>query len=206
MGKKIDQGVEKLFGSKTRVKLLSLFLTNPKKSFYVREVTRLVDEQINSVRRELANLHNLGVLKSDTYDNKLFYTANKRYVHYKALQSVFTASTNSGVPAKIEADSSKWELAIKPVEELVDLLAVAENLSSSPDAIDMLIVGQDLDGRLVKWAKSVEKKHGQPLNYTVMSPEEFYYRFSARDQFLRGALHSDMQIVIDVKKVLKNEG
>ena len=48
--------IDSLFGSKTRVKLLHLFLNNPGKAFYVREITRLVDEQINSVRRELANI------------------------------------------------------------------------------------------------------------------------------------------------------
>ncbi|MCL2869522.1 transcriptional regulator [Candidatus Saccharibacteria bacterium] len=204
MGKKVDQGVEKLFGSKTRVKLLSLFLTNAKKSFYVREVTRLVDEQINSVRRELANLHNLGVLKSDTYDNKLFYAINKRYPHYDALKSIFTANTDSGVPAKVEGDS-KWELAIKPVEELMDVLLVADHMADSNNVVDMLIVGRDLDGRLSRWAKSVEKKHEQPLSYTVLSPEEFYYRFSVKDQFVRDILNSGMQVVVDEKNILKGD-
>jgi hypothetical protein len=44
--------IEQLFGSKTRVKLLKLFFSNPNRSFYVREITRTIDEQINSVRRE----------------------------------------------------------------------------------------------------------------------------------------------------------
>ena len=48
--------MEQLFGSKTRVKLLQLFFRNPNRAFYVREITRKIDEQINSVRRELANL------------------------------------------------------------------------------------------------------------------------------------------------------
>ena len=46
--------IDQLFGSKTRVKLLELFYSNPNRSFYVREITRKIDEQINSVRRELA--------------------------------------------------------------------------------------------------------------------------------------------------------
>lgn len=57
-------GFEHLFGSKTRVKLLSLFYNNPERPFYVREITRKVNEQINSVRRELQNLLNIGIVKS----------------------------------------------------------------------------------------------------------------------------------------------
>jgi hypothetical protein len=36
--------LERLFGSRTRVKLLRLFLTNPGVEFFVREISRKVDE------------------------------------------------------------------------------------------------------------------------------------------------------------------
>ena len=56
--------IEQLFGSKTRVKLLYLFFGNPNRPFYVREITRKVDEQINSVRRELSNLLSIGIIST----------------------------------------------------------------------------------------------------------------------------------------------
>ena len=49
MSKENNTPVEKLFGSKTRTKLLGLFFENPDKSYYVREITRVIGEQINSV-------------------------------------------------------------------------------------------------------------------------------------------------------------
>ena len=61
---------EQLFGSKTRVKLLSLFYNNPERPFYVREITRKIDEQINSVRRELQNLLNIGIVRSVSQGNR----------------------------------------------------------------------------------------------------------------------------------------
>ena len=66
MSKETNTPTEKLFGSKTRAKLLRLFFENPEKSFYVREMTRVIDEQINSVRRELLNLESIGIIKNDT--------------------------------------------------------------------------------------------------------------------------------------------
>ena len=74
--------IDSLFGSRTRVKLLHLFLSNPNKSFYVREITRLIDEQINSVRRELANMLEVGIITSDSADNKLYYSVNQKYEHF----------------------------------------------------------------------------------------------------------------------------
>src|SRR3954447_6767343 len=81
--------VEQLFGSKTRVKLLQLFYSNPNRSFYVREITRKIDEQINSVRRELSNLLSIGIITSDNTNNKLYYEVNQKFEFYEPLQQIF---------------------------------------------------------------------------------------------------------------------
>src|SRR5690606_36057832 len=100
--------IDALFGSKTRVKLLHLFLSNPGKSFYVREITRLIDEQINSVRRELANMLEVGVITSDSADNKLYYQVNQRYEPYVALKDIFTGQTTEVLDAPKVAESKSW--------------------------------------------------------------------------------------------------
>src|SRR5882724_11494562 len=82
--------VEQLFGSKTRVKLLSLFFNNPGRPFYVREITRKIDEQINSVRRELANLLSVGLIGSEGSNNRLYYEVNPKYEYYEQLRGIFT--------------------------------------------------------------------------------------------------------------------
>ena len=85
--------VEQLFGSKTRVKLLQLFYSNPNRSFFVREITRKIDEQINSVRRELSNLLNIGIIVSENTDNKLYYEVNQKYEFYEPLRAIFGGGT-----------------------------------------------------------------------------------------------------------------
>lgn len=56
--------LSKLFGSKSRTKILEKFVIenvsgNSKAGFFIRELCRDLDEQINSVRRELMNLEEL---------------------------------------------------------------------------------------------------------------------------------------------------
>src|SRR5476651_2114657 len=85
--------IEQLFGSKTRVKLLHLFYTNPNRSFYVREITRKVDEQINSVRRELANLLSIGIITSEANNNRLYYEVNQDYDLYPPMATIFGGGT-----------------------------------------------------------------------------------------------------------------
>src|SRR5258708_14637903 len=81
--------IEQLFGSKTRVKLLQLFYSNPNRSYSGREITRKSDEQINSVRRELSNLLSIGIITSDNTNNKLYYEVNQKFKYYKPLQEIF---------------------------------------------------------------------------------------------------------------------
>src|ERR1700756_2393078 len=95
--------VEQLFGSKTRVKLLQLFYSNPNRSFYVREITRKIDEQINSVRRELSNLLSIGIITSDNTNNKLYYEVNQKFEYFEPLQQIF----GNGVKAKTDSEDAE---------------------------------------------------------------------------------------------------
>ena len=62
--------LQKLFTSRTRVKLLTLFMMNPGREMYVREIARSTEENINAIRRELANLEEMGLLKSKRRKSK----------------------------------------------------------------------------------------------------------------------------------------
>src|SRR5437588_11935214 len=96
--------IDQLIGSKTRVKLLQLFFSNPNRAFYVREITRKIDEQINSVRRELANLLSIGIINSDANNNRLYYEVNQTYEQYPALAMMF-----GGAKAPVMAKKAKPE-------------------------------------------------------------------------------------------------
>src|SRR3982750_1856688 len=103
--------IEQLFGSKTRVKLLQLFYSNPNRSFYVREITRKIDEQINSVRRELSNLLNIGIITSDNTNNKLYYEVNQKFEYFEQMQIMFGGGKKRTTKAKAATDTSPAEPA-----------------------------------------------------------------------------------------------
>ena len=79
--------LEKLFGSRARVKILNLFLLNLTEKFYIRQLSRQLNLQLNSVRRELKNLEKFGILiakfgTGEEQDNKASKPtrAKKRYI------------------------------------------------------------------------------------------------------------------------------
>lgn len=200
--------IDALFGSKTRVKLLHLFLNHPGQSFFVREITRIIDEQINSVRRELSNMLEVGVITSDTGDNKLYYTVNQRYDYYMALRAMFAneqIDTARPALATEEGVSEQYMSAISSIPALRLAMLSGVLVKGSTSAVDVLMVGT-LPKAKVKVAMAIiEKMEGRELNYSVLTYEDFYYRLSVRDKFITEILASKHSVVIDKDNVLSQK-
>ena len=193
--------IDALFGSKTRVKLLHLFLNNPGKAFYVREITRLIDEQINSVRRELSNMLEVGIITSDSSDNKLYYQVNQRYSYYVPFRSIFAEDRISHMENK-KAEAG-WHKLITELPGVRVALTTGVLVKGSASKIDLLLVGDIPVIKLKKAVKQIEKTEGRELNYSVLSYDEFYYRLSVRDKFITEILGGKYSVLFDPDNILK---
>lgn len=191
--------VEQLFGSKTRVKLLQLFYSNPNRSFYVREITRKIDEQINSVRRELANLLSIGIIKSDTTNNRLYYEVNQEFEFYQPLGAIFGGGVLAA-PTAPDVDSQAAN--IKSLGNVELAILTGQFTRDEKSGTDLLIVGDVNQTKLTKFMTELEQQEGKELRFTVMPPQEFRYRTQVNDRFLSLVLGAKKQVVIDKHKVL----
>ena len=202
MSKESNTPVEKLFGSKTRAKLLQLFFSNPTKSFYIREMTRVIDEQINSVRRELSNLESIGIIKNESFDNKVYYSANSKHPFYRPMIEIFSKKIDS--TREHDVKESTWDEYIRPVQKYLSGLVVTNRLPGQ-DGLDLLIIGNDRTKKLTRWAEVIEKKQGKTINYAIMSPEDFTYRKSVRDRFIEDVLEMEIIEIIDKEGIIKGK-
>lgn len=199
--------IEQLFGSKTRVKLLQMFYSNPNRSFYVREITRKIDEQINSVRRELANLLNVGIISSETNNNRLYYEVNQKYEYYKPLQQIFGGGVGAVVttdePVSAEAEEEKQTLKSLGNVELI--LFTGQFTRDERSGIDILIVGDVNQTQVGKYVSELEKAESKELRYATMNSEEFRYRTEVNDRFLAVVMESKHQVIADKRTKTKQK-
>lgn len=204
--------VEQLFGSKTRVKLLQLFYSNPNRSFYVREITRKIDEQINSVRRELSNLLNIGIITSDNTNNKLYYEVNQKFEFYDPLQQIFGGGVKKKAVKKVVAtdgveeeqvvDEATAHSDLKSVGH-IDLAVYTGQFTRDESAgVDLFIVGEVNTNALQKYVDLLEKQENKSLRYTVMSLQDFQYRQQIRDRFAVSIHGAKKQVLVDVHNLL----
>ena len=207
--------VEQLFGSKTRVKLLQLFYSNPNRSFYVREITRKIDEQINSVRRELSNLLSIGIITSDNTNNKLYYEVNQKYEFYEPLQQIFGGGVKKKAVKKVVADGDNQPEQV--VDEAVannDLKAVGhidlavytgQFTRDETAGVDLFIVGEVNSNALQKYVDQLEQQENKSLRYTVMTLQDFKYRQQIRDRFAVAITSAKKQVLVDLHNLLELE-
>ena len=194
--------IEQLFGSKTRVKLLYLFYGNPNRPFYVREITRKVDEQINSVRRELSNLLSIGIISSDTQNNKLYYEVNQTYDFYKPLATIFGNAPSEGESSEstmgetLESGSKKFWHAAGNVE-----LVLYTGVFTRDEAagVDIVVVGDVNRSSVHNLIAELETREGKELRYTVMDNAQADYRSQINDRFWQTLQRSKKQIILDKK-------
>jgi hypothetical protein len=184
---------DKLFGSKTRAKLLSLFLNNADNSYYVREITRTINEQINSVRRELANLKSLDIVVSQGKKGKLYYKANKKSDLYPELKKIFAKSEKEETK-KTEKDMAK---TVKNLGDVSYAALMGYFVKDNSSPIDFFIVGKVNRRRLKTFVAQLEKEAKKELNYSLMSLDEFENRKMMFDRFMTEIMASPKDVIID---------
>jgi predicted DNA-binding transcriptional regulator len=197
--------IDALFGSKTRVKLLHLFLNNPNRAFYVREITRKIDEQINSVRRELANMLSIGIIKSETSNNRLYYEINQDYPHFKPLQEIFSDSVSGTAAVEAKVDANDWPKRLKPLGDVRVLIFAGSLVKGSTGDVDVLIAGDINKTQAKKFIKELEEEENRSLNFAVMSYQDFYYRLSIRDKFVVSVTSGKYTVIADTEHIVSEQ-
>lgn len=199
-------------------------MTNPNRSFYVREITRKIDEQINSVRRELANLLSVGIITSETNNNRLYYEVDQKHEHYDALASIFGGKrvkkpslAKNGTSNKAADDSGNSSASTVKVEDtanpLLDTFRKTGNLKimllcgqftrDESSGADLLLVGDLNFSKVEKAVSELEAVENKEIRYAVFGLEEFKYRKQINDRFITNLITSKKQVLLDLDGYLQ---
>jgi len=199
--------IEQLFGSKTRVKLLQLFYSNPNRSFFVREITRKIDEQINSVRRELSNLLSIGIITSDNTNNKLYYEVNQKFEYYEPLQQIFGGGVKKAKKPTTDAVESTGDAdaGLKSVGHVELAVYTGQFTRDETVGIDFLVVGDVNPTALQKYVDQLEAQENKSIRYILMDLDDFRYRQQIRDRFAVAIASAKKQVLVDLHNLLTEE-
>ncbi len=182
--------LKNLFTSSTRIKLLTLFLLHPDDEYFIRELTRKLGEQINSVRRELDNLKKIGILKSKFKNRKKFYVVDRNFIIFQELKSIIlkTMSNHEEVAKKLAKCGN------------IDYMVLSGIFVNKNSTVDLLIVGDNMNKDKLEGILNSEVATKRPVRYSILSKDDFLYRLECKDRFLTDIL-KDIENLIAINKL-----
>ncbi|MBU0540414.1 hypothetical protein KKF59_04505 [Patescibacteria group bacterium] len=190
--------LEHLFGSKTRVKLLTLFVHNPDRAYFVRELTRAIDTQINAVRRELDNLVELSLVdETDAPDTESKKPGLKRKyyrmnLNFPLLNEIRTLITKAHVLMERRLDRE-----IHGLGDIQYAALLGSFIGRGSSVVDLFIVGNVDQYATKKLIERLEGELGFEINFSCMTLQDYKYRREITDKFLYSILEAPKNIVID---------
>lgn len=179
-----------LITSKSRVKLLNIFLTNPHEMLHVRECVRRTGEEINAVRRELIFLEKKGIFNREPRANRVYYSLSKDYSFYYDLLKI--GAKTIGLGGEIIKNRAK----IGKIKYAMFSGKFVRRIKDSPEEVDLIIIGTTVLPELAILVRNEENRLGTEINYTAMTEEEFKFRKQRNDPFLVSILSGTRVMLI----------
>lgn len=177
--------ISKIFWSKCRSKLLEKFFLEYEswnnEWFHMRLLSRDLDEQINSIKRELDNLTDLWILKHKTELKKKIFFVNTKFYLIEEFTQIFLKTYNP---------ISKIKAFFKPQTNL-ELVIVNEAvktklIKNEKNILDIFLIWEIDKDDLSEFLS--DTFYGRKVKYAIISTEDFYQRLEFWDKLIKNIL------------------
>ena len=164
--------------SKLREDLLALYFTNPNKKYYLRELERILNFSVGNIRRELIKLESTGLFLSENKGNLLYYYLNQSYPLFKELKSIIFKT--SGVPRMLHNVLEKFD----DIDRAFIYGSFAKGEEREDSDIDLLIIGEVNEDKLIEEIGKLERKLQREINYAIYEKEDFKKKKEEGNSFI----------------------
>ena len=164
--------------SKLREELLALYFTNPDKKYYLRQLERILKFSVGNIRRELIKLESAGLFLSESKGNLIYYYLNKSYPLFEELKSIIFKT--SGAPKMLQNILEKF----KGISQAFIYGSFAKKEEKEGSDIDLLIIGEVDEDKLIEEIGKLERKLQREINYAIYEKEDFKKKKEEGNSFI----------------------
>jgi hypothetical protein len=196
----------KLFGNAARVKLMRLFLFNQEAIFTKAEIADRSKTPNSEVKRELALLISVGLVKSRIVNKDISkkqgkkvivkkiqdtgYIIDQKFPYFQALKSLL-------ITVSLHADESLVK-RFATVGRIKFFVASGLFIQEWDTRVDLLIVGDEINlKRLDVIMKTIESEVGREIAYSAFETTDFEYRYGIHDRLIRDILDLPHTVLVD---------
>jgi len=180
----------KILGSPARVKIMRLFLLNPKNGFSRKNIIKRSRVNPNTVSREIRLLASINFIKR----NKTTWFFNSLFKYAGELDRLLIGTDT--LNKKTIVDN------FKKVGRVKLLLVSGVFIKNKDTRVDLLIVGDRMKrGKIEEEIRKLEAEIGTELVYAVFDTKEFIYRLDMYDKLVRDILDFPHEVIFQAKEL-----
>ncbi len=181
--KSSQTGLGALFASATLGELLRLFMLDPGREFYQRELQRLTGAHLRQLQRDLARLELSGLVARRTHGNRTYYRAVPAHPAFADLRAAIMKTIGLG---------DRLREALAGLTGAVELAFVFGSSARGDDVvgsdIDVFVVGSATRRAVAAALAPAAAELGREVNPVILSTREFAARDREGDHFLASVL------------------
>ncbi len=167
----------RILSSKVRAAIFTLLFGLEDRELHTRELARQTDFAEPSIRQELKNLVDIGLLDSRRDGNRRYYKADKSHPLYPDIQQLVIKTT--GLPALLREALSDQNIKCAFV-----FGSFATGKQKADSDIDLVVIGNVSLRQLTSLLGKSMELSGREINPHVLTPSEYYERWKKEDHFV----------------------
>jgi len=184
--------LENLFNSKTRVKVLKFLFRNYPVTVGVKDLARRVQEQLDLVRKEIAELGKMGLVK---VVDRTYYVLDMKFEFFDELRNLILKSSPAEKDRMIRRILGLGRVKLAVVS---GVFLNGRDAGTADSEVDLFLVANNVNkDKLRSFLKSLEAEVGKELRFGVMEAKEFEYRYGMFDRFVRVLLDGPHEKLIN---------
>ncbi len=190
-----------LFFGAYRRQVLGLLLLHPDESFHLREIARITNTQPGTLRRELSQLTEAGVLSRERVGNLARYRADPACPIYEELR---------GILKKTAGAIDVLREALAPFGDKISAAFVYGSVASGGERrasdIDVMVIGTISFEEVVQALHPCQERLRREINPNVYGRDEYRKKRREKDSFLSRVLERPRLFILGREDDLGKSG
>lgn len=194
----VPAGIASALFGRTRYSVLSLLFINYEDSFYVREIIEALGLGRGAVQRELARLHQAGLIIRSKRGNQVLYQANRDSPVFGEIRSLMVKT--AGISDVISSALSDLEDKIK-VAFIYG--SFAEGTDTAASDVDLVVIGSATLREVASALHGAQGVIGREINPVTYKDAEFRDKLAERHHFVRSVFAAPKIFLVGNEDELK---
>lgn len=158
--------------------MLNLMFLNPDKKYYLAEIAKILGKEPSAYQHYVETFIQEGVFCDERIGNMRFFWLNKNYHLYNEIKNIIAKTI--GIEARLKTLFEKIDSV-----ELSFIFGSYATAEINPHSdIDLFIIGEDSQDRVIKGISQLELEINRTINYHVYSKQEVLAKLNTKNDFI----------------------